>query len=247
MPLTLTAMMCCGCNSFMPEKKEFANISDSQKAALRLLTERCPRLKTLCYWAGSAALAIEELHHRASFDLDFHTRKALVNVKPVLAEIQQAFPGAFKVIQAPDEFGSGFQGILTIADGVPVTIEVLSNYEDVNDNDLVPSVTAPGISRVSLKRYVEDKIQCVAERAEARDLSDISAVLRMHPNMQDFIITCIKQQDALLMAERLLSWSDEQIDDDLAAYDDVNPADARQARDLLLKWLKATAHEEQTN
>lgn len=215
---------------------------ESQKQALQLLTGKCPRLRTLCYWAGSAALSIEDLHHRMSFDLDFHTRKALANVKPILAEIQQAFPGAFKVIQAPDEFGSGFQGTLALPNGDLIIIEVLSNYEDVDDQDLVPSTTAPGITRVSLPRYLADKVQCVAERTEARDLVDILAVLRIHPEMRDFIRRAIQEQDALLMAERLLGWTDEQIAADLAAYIDVNPDDAIQARNLLLAWLKDEAN-----
>ena len=238
----LTIVIHCGFNSHMPTDTDEHRLVRSQKLALQRLTEACPRLRTLCYWAGSAALAIEDLHHRMSFDLDFHTRKALVNVKPILAEIRQAFPGAFNVIQAPDEFGSGFQGTLTLPNGDLITIEVLSNYEDVDDQDLVPSITASGILRVSLARYIADKIQCVAERAEARDLVDISAVLRIHPEMRDFIRETIQQQDAILMTERLLGWTDEQIVEDLAAYDDVNPADAMQAKALLLTWLKDEAN-----
>jgi hypothetical protein len=223
-------------------KTEANRLMESQKLALQLLTGKCPRLRTLCYWAGSAALAIEDLHHRTSFDLDFHTRKALANVKPILAEIQQAFPGAFKIIQAPDEFGSGFQGTLALPNGDLITIEVLSNYEDIDEQDLVPSQTASQMSRVSLARYIADKIQCVAERAEARDLADISAVLRIHPETHTFIRKTIQAQDALLMAERLLGWTDEQIAEDLAAYEDVNPDDAIQARNLLLSWLKDEAN-----
>jgi hypothetical protein len=197
--------------------------SDAQRLALRLLGERCPRLKSLCYWAGSAALAIEELHHRQSFDLDFHTREALRNVRPILAEIQHAFPGAFEVLQAPDEFGSGFRGVLGLPGGERITVEVLSNYEDVPADDLVPSRTAPGIQRVSLSRYLADKIQCVVERAEARDLVDILAVLRRHPEMEQQARRLLMEQDAVLVTERLLAWTDEQIAEDLAAYDDVAP------------------------
>lgn len=213
----------------------------SQQQALQLLVQRCPRLSSLCYWAGSAALSIEELHHRTSFDLDFHTRKALVNVRPILAEIQQAFPGAFEVLQAPDEFGSGFQGILSLPDGARITVEVLSNYEDARADDLVPSVTARGIQRVSLPRYLADKIQCLVERAEARDLVDVFAVLRNRPEMEAQAKRLLMEQDAILMAERLLAWSDNQIEEDLESYEDVEPADACRARDLLLKWLKESA------
>lgn len=220
--------------------------TESQCQALRLLIERCPRLRRQCYWAGSAALAIEELHHRLSFDLDFHTREALRNVRPILSEIQHAFPGKFEIITAPDEFGSGFSGILELPGGARITVEVLSNYEDVRGEDLVPSTTAPGIHRVSLSRYLADKIQCVAERAEARDLVDIRAVLQHHPAMETLTRRLLREQDALLLVERLLSWTDNRIADDLAAYDDVPPEAARQARDLLLDWLKTAASEEDT-
>jgi hypothetical protein len=215
----------------------------TQEAALRLLGARCRRLRRSCYWAGSAALAIEDLHHRLSFDLDFHTKKALENVRPILAEIQKAFPGAFEVLQAPDEFGSAFRGILTLPTGEPIAIEVLSNYDDVQDGDLTPSTTAPEFQRVSLSRYLADKLQCVAERAEARDLVDIHAVLRRHPEMETMARRMLAEQDALLIVERLLSWTDTSIEADLAAYEDVSSDDAKRCRDRLLDWLKATARE----
>ena len=50
-------------------------------------------------------------------------------------------------------------------------------------------------------------------------------------------------QDALLLVERLLGWSDAALEHDLEAYDDVSAGDAREARDLLLQWIKADASE----
>ncbi|MBN1670523.1 MAG: nucleotidyl transferase AbiEii/AbiGii toxin family protein [Kiritimatiellae bacterium] len=207
--------------------------------AVRLLAARCPRLVARCYWAGTSAISLEELSHRQSFDLDFHTTRALQDVRPILAEVRKRFPDAIETIQAPDEFGSGFRGILTLPDGAQVTLEILSNYEDVPETDLVPSSVAPSVRRVSLPRYLADKIQCVAERAEARDLADIAAVLAARPDLEQTAREFTAAQDALLLAERLLAWTDEAIAEDLAAYDDVQTADAAKARDLLLKWLKA--------
>ncbi len=48
----------------------------------------------------------------------------------------------------------------------------------------------------------------------------------------------LSQQDALLIAERLLSWTDESVRDDLSAYPDVHPEHAVSTRDMLLRWLK---------
>ncbi len=56
--------------------------------ALRALAQRCPRLVRSCFWAGTSAVATEELGHRLSLDLDFHTFEALADVRPLLAEIQ---------------------------------------------------------------------------------------------------------------------------------------------------------------
>ena len=47
-----------------------------------------------------------------------------------------------------------------------------------------------------------------------------------------------------LLAERLLAWTDEAIEVDLAAYDDVPSCTACEARDLLLAWVKDAASEE---
>ncbi len=211
--------------------------------ALRLLVERCPRLARKCYWAGTAAIAIEELHHRKSFDLDFHTREALYDVRPILAEIRAAFPEAFAVVRLPDEFGSGFQGTLTLPGGESITIEVLSNYEDVPESDLVDSRTSDLVKRVSLSRYLADKIQCIAERTEARDLVDIHVVLRENPSMDVLARRLLAAQDAVILVERLLGWTDAELEKDLEAYDDASAADAREARDRLLNWIKMDAAE----
>jgi hypothetical protein len=206
--------------------------------ALNLLAARCPRLTSLCYWAGTSSIAIEELDHRESFDLDFHTKQALVDVRPILSELQSEFVDLFSVVHAPDALGSSFSGVLQLPDGERITIEVLSNFEDVPDQDLVVAENAPTIKRVSLRRYLEDKIQCVAERVEARDMVDIAAVLRQHPELEPDARRALAAQDALLITERLQAWSNKAIAADLDAYPDVDPEDANHTRDQLLKWLK---------
>ena len=92
------------------------------ETALRLLVRRCPRLVRSCYWAGTSSIAVEELRHRQSFDIDFHTRRALFDVRPLLAEMRAAFPGKFEVIQSPDDFGSGFRGVLALPGGNSITV-----------------------------------------------------------------------------------------------------------------------------
>lgn len=209
--------------------------------ALRRLAERCPRLLELCYWAGTSAIAVEELEHRRSFDLDFHTLAALQDVRPILAELQTAFRGKVEIVQAPDRFGSGFRALLTLTGDVKITLEVLSNFEDVAPDEIVASRTVPSLRRVTLRRYLADKVQCVAERAEARDLFDIGAALQAHPELEPFVRAILRRQDAILLAERLLSWTDADIEQDLAAYADVPPEAAITVRDRLLGWLAEDA------
>lgn len=211
--------------------------------ALRLLAERCPRLADTCYWAGTSSISIEELEHRESFDLDFHTRRALVDVRPILAEVLSEFGESFSVLQTPDAYGSGFSGVLQLPSGEQITIEVLANFEDVPEQDLVDAKTAPAIQRISLRRYLADKIQCVAERAEARDLVDIAAVLRQQPTLESAARQALAEQDVLLIAERLQAWTDAAIAADLEGYPEVDPAEARHIRDRLLSWLKTLAHD----
>jgi len=228
---TLPTSVCCATLRVVDERQEI-------EEALRLLAERCSRLVRLCYWAGTSAIAVEELDHRRSFDLDFHTQWALEDVRPILAEIQAAFRGKVEVVQAPDQFGSGFRALLSLPSGAKITIEVLSNFEDVAPDEIVDSRTAPSMKRVTLRRYLADKIQCVMERAEARYLIDIGAVLRQRPELEPFARAVLRRQDALLIAERLLSWSDADIEKDLTAYTDVQPQAGSEVRDLLLRWLK---------
>jgi hypothetical protein len=212
--------------------------NDQLIRALRLLWKKCPRLMKSCYWAGASAIALEELHHRQSYDLDFHTRKALVDVRPILAEIEKAFSGRFEILDLPDEFGSGFRGVLALSDRDKVTIEVLSSFQDVAVGELNESSIVPGMKRISRFRFLADKIQCIAERTEARDMADIIALVRRFPELIPEALRILAGQDALIITERLQSWSDSAIRDDLAAYRDIDPQDAIEARDLLLHWLK---------
>jgi len=205
---------------------------------LKALSENCPRLRETCYWAGASAIALEELHHRGSFDLDFHTQKALADVRPILAEIQEAFPGSFELISAPDEFGSGFKGVLRLPGLEGVTVEVLSNFENVPSSQLVPSTIAPKMRRITLQRFLADKLQCIAERSEARDLVDVAALLRHQPQLTAEAQRIVKSLDALILAERLTAWSEVSIREDLAPYRDVDAGDALYARDLILGWLR---------
>ena len=218
------------------ESEELRSIA----VALETLKDRCPRLARSCYWAGTSCIAAEELHHRRSFDLDFHTRRAMVDTRPLLAELQGAFGEGFELLQAPDEFGSGFRGILKLDSGESITIEVLSSFQDTQPTELIKATLVPAFRRITLRRYVQDKVQCIVERAEARDLVDLRATLRLRPELEGFIRNAVAHQDALLLSERLLSWDDEGIRRDLAAYEDVDPRDASAMKDLLLSWLKET-------
>jgi hypothetical protein len=205
--------------------------------AIRLVASRCPRLRASCYWAGTSCIATEELGHRRSMDLDFHTFRALRDVRPILAEAQKVFGASFRLVEMPDEFGSGFRGVLRLPSGSRIGFEVLSNYADVRKSDLEPSSSAPGMLRVSLERYLADKVQCLVERVEARDLVDVLAVIRHAPALRARLRRLVMAQDALLLAERLLGWTTRSIREDLAGYRDVDPGDAVVARDLILEWI----------
>ncbi len=212
--------------------------------AVREIAARCPRLTATCYWAGTSSIAIEELRHRQSCDIDFHTCRALADIRPVLAELEQVFGDKIEVVDPPDEFGSGCRAVLQLALGQPINLEILSNYEDVPSADLIPAKSVPGIRRVSLERYLADKVQCLAERHEARDLVDIQAVLEHHPELVSKAKQFIRQQDAIWLAERLMSWSDEALRADLLIYPDVDANTAMTGRDTLFTWLKELSCEE---
>ena len=208
------------------------------REAVRLVAVKCPRLRTSCYWAGTSSIATEVLGHRRSMDLDFHTLQALGDVRPILAEAQKVFGRRFRLVETPDLFGSGFRGVLKLPSGRSIGFEVLSNYEDVRKSDLEPSSSAPGMLRVSLGRYLADKVQCLVERVEARDLVDILAVIHHKPALRARLCKLVLTQDAVLLAERLLGWTDRSIVKDLAAYRDVDPKDAVSARNLILDWIR---------
>lgn len=206
--------------------------------ALREIVASCPRLRESCYWAGTSAIALEELKHRDSFDLDLHTIHALEDVRPLLAELEQAFADRLTVLEPPSPYGSGFQGALRLEDGRDLALQVMGNFEEVPPDHLVESALVPGLRRVGLAKYLRDKLTCLVERAEARDLVDVLAVLQHRPSMEGVARRFLPSLDEVLLAERLLSWTDDRVSTDLGAYPEVDPRDALRARDLLLEWLE---------
>jgi hypothetical protein len=162
----------------------------------------------------------------------------LVDTRPFLAELERTFPGALEIVQAPDALGSGFSAVLEVKPGVKLTLQLFAGFESVDDRDLVASTTAPALRRVSLHRYLIDKMQCLVERIEARDLVDVAACVGHQPRLERTLRRAVANQDALLLAERLLAWSDASIRDDLRAYHDVDPATAIAMRGRLLALLR---------
>lgn len=211
------------------------------KAALLRIATKCPRLVRRCYWAGTSAISLEETRHRESFDLDFHTLEALADTRPVLSELQSAFPGALEIVQPPDADGSGFSCVLRLPEGESLTLQVLAGFETVPESDLVATSLVPRLRRITLARYLFDKVQCVLERVEARDLVDIGAVLKHQPSLEGVLRQAVVAQDPLLIAERLLGWTEELIREDLRAYPDVDPRDAIAVCARLLQLVKSGA------
>jgi hypothetical protein len=205
------------------------------------IASRCPRLIATCYWSGTSAIAIEELHHRDSFDLDLHTQEALVDTRPLLAELELAFPGRLEIVEPPDSRGSGFTAVLRFGANDALTIQVFAGFETVPESALVSSTTAAGLRRVTLARYLADKVQCVVERLEARDLFDISSVMRQRPDLGRVLRRAVASQDAVLLAERLLGWTDDAVAADLRAYPGIDAREAIAMRDRLLELVKQEA------
>lgn len=73
--------------------------------------------------------------------------------------------------------------------------------------------------------------------AEARDLVDVMFSIEHRPSLESLARRALATLDEVLLAERLLNWTDQLLEADLKAYPGVDPGRARQARDLLLSWL----------
>ncbi len=204
---------------------------------MKEVVARCPRLARACYWAGTAAIAVEELHHRRSFDLDLHTHRALIDVRPLLAEVELAFGSACNVLRAPDEFGDGFAAVIEYRPRKRIVLEVLSNYRDVEPGQLAPSKAVPGLMRVSLRRYLDDKVQCLIDRTEARDLVDIHAALAAQPRLRSALRAALRAQDGILLLQRMEAWTPASLKADLAAYRDIDPSVALSMRNEIVRLM----------
>lgn len=102
---------------------------------------------------------------------------------------------------------------------------MLPNFEDVMPPDLIPAQCVQGVVRIGLHRYLADKVQCIAERSEARDL--------LEPEARDLL-----EQDLILLSERLLLWTDEAIEKDLRPSPDIPVQSVIAGRNTLLAHLE---------
>ena len=103
--------------------------------------------------------------------------------------------------------------MLALPQGGKVNLEVLSNLEDADQDDLVRSTVARKLMRITVRKYLADKVQCIVERLEARDLVDIHAVVQNDPRLENTI-------------------------KHLRAYTGADPKAAIRMRNLILGWLK---------
>lgn len=218
----------------VPVREDLASILAT---TLREIVSACPSVRTSCYWAGTSAIALEELRHRDSFDIDLHTIHPLEDLRPLLAELDAAFSPRLLVAEPPGPYRSGFQGVIQVAGDKDLTLQVMANYEEVPLEHLVESTLVPGFRRIGLAKYLRDKLTCLVERAEARDLVDVMYTIEHRPSLEGLAQRALATLDELLLAERLLSWTDQLLEADLKAYPGVDPGRARQARDVLLSWL----------
>ena len=122
--------------------------------------------------------------------------------------------------------------------GEELALEVLSNFEDVPASQLTKSKLAPDIRRISLPKYLHDKVQYLVERNEAQDLADIGAILKKFPAMQNQTQIFVLKQDTLLLTERLLNWQEEDLRTELAIYGPDLLEQALDAKIPLLSWIK---------
>lgn len=65
--------------------------------------------------------------------------RAFVDARPLLAEFQKRFGQTFELVETPNPYGAGFQGQLDVGADSLLTIQVMTNFQDVKNNGLVPS------------------------------------------------------------------------------------------------------------
>ena len=115
-------------------------------------------------------------------------------------------------------------------------MEVRSSYQDTKPWELVVATLVPAFRRITLRRYVEDKVQCIVERAEARDLIDLRATLTLRPELESFIKQAVAEQDALLRNGCCPGMT--QPFAEISRHTRTSNPETSDMRKLLLSWLK---------
>lgn len=143
--------------------------------ALSEIAEAIPKSHEKLYLGGTAPVSIRHLRHAISLDLDFHTNQALAPTSLEARSLKKHFKGRLEWFEADHEFGI-FRGAIDSGEidqnggKILIEIDLFSHFEDTPNELLEDGGTWSKFKTTSLHAYLKNKVTCLEERAEAKDL-----------------------------------------------------------------------------
>jgi len=153
--------------------KSFDEYKSQMVKLVREIARAAPSLTKLCYLSGSTPVACEHLRHVVSMDLDWHGKNAIESPGAGMRELKKHFGKDLEFIMTDHEFGM-YKAELKY-DGKVVSIDAFSSFEDVEPN-MVRHSKEMGVETISLGKYLQTKLSCIADRREIKDLYHLCAL-----------------------------------------------------------------------
>jgi hypothetical protein len=166
-----------GFNTFSEYKSEYCEI-------VKNLVEIAPALKTEFLESGSAGPSIHHLAHTLTWDIELHTREANKNPIKVVQQFQKKFGKNFELYEKDQEFGI-YRALLKTNHSIPISLDIFSSYETVKENQIEHQPNYHGLASLTLKYYLEKKIECLEGREETKDIVHLAHLYQKLPKEHD--------------------------------------------------------------
>jgi hypothetical protein len=168
-----------------------ATAQKALQTTLRKLEKATPGFRTKWMLWGTSAIAGDVIRPQAniplvSIDLDFRSQAVSAPIQEEISGIKKAFPKQ-TIHEADLEFGLLRTATKDEETGLLISIDLMSSDEETSLEKTEPSQSFDNFPRQSLESYIRNKLACLTERLEEKDILHLFFLSQTDPQRKKII------------------------------------------------------------
>jgi len=165
---------------------KIATFDDYKATIQQSVTEvvtAAPELAKTCYLSGTMPVTVIDQPFAMSIDMDWRTKKTHQSPSGIVKTLADTLGDRFEVEEADREFGI-YRAIIRPAKkgGVLMSLDLFSSFEPAKTLRTFP---VTGVSAESFADYLANKVACLTERMEVKDLFHLCALTKNPKTARD--------------------------------------------------------------